>query len=1148
MLIVTAPYAHADVRISGNSYAQSGSTSLHSVPSSRTLHQEEADWFQLSHYGLNRPSPNARAHALKQARSLRPLVPVPPPAGGGSWTPLGPAPLSTSNCSAYCRNVGNTTGRITAIAINPKNSQEIWLGTADGGVWHTMDGGKDWAPVFDTQQVLSIGSIAVDPNTPSTIYVGTGEANQNIDGYWGAGVFKSTDGGNTWTQLGLSDFDGLSIGRIAVDPDPNHSQTILLAASNPYDYEPQGVSPQPGIWQSTDGGTSWSLVLPTSTSLAGATDVTFDPANPSIDFAAIAQSDANSGVYQSNSAGAIGSWSLETALPNGDVNAQIKRISVAISQDGNAVYVAMADVNDDLLNCDIYVSPDTGATWKTYSVNNMGDMCVDSGGRQWEYELAFGIDPQNNGHAFLGGVDLWETIDGGQDWTNLTNSGGLSPASVHADIHAITPFVSNGAIDYYLGTDSGMWLGAGSGSTTTFTNLNGGGLNITQFYAGSVGPSDTPLFGGAQDNGEDMFTGGTQWQQMDLGDGGDTIVDPANTQYVYDEYTYGQIRKSTDGGQTWNDAMSGIAPRCVNSPYTGCDWKNFIAPYVMWHGNDQTLFAGTDKVYKTTNGAGTWAAISPVLDPHSCVNGIYVTGCPLSALAVAPSNVKYIYAGDDNGLLYFSTNGGSNWSSAGPSGNGEVCDSGGDCSPAGGIVTGIAVSPSSASTIYVTFSNFASGGHHVFKSTTSGSTFTDISKSLPNIPFESVVVDPNNANHVIVGSDVGVFISTDGGTSWSPLGTGLPNVAIDQIFADPNGQNLYVATHGRGMWETVLDPNVYTSAGGGSGNLVSLTEKGALRWTYAGSSAQHYPAYDNGSVFITDFYSTAYQLLALNAKTGAVLWHTTSASGFPTTDNGSLYASGANTYGYSEMLSLNESSGAAVWTYNTDDRAALTQPTVANGMVYFGSSDGYVYALSASTGALVWKSVQLCYTCSIGIEYQPAVDSTQVYVVNGDEQSLVELNAMNGQEGWYDKGSQYPYITTSSPPLASGGMVYFAGDTQTSSNDIVAVSAQTGYLDWYYAMGSTSAATTSTPALSGGILFCGSSDDNVYAVNAGSGALVWKHATGNTAGSAVVADGIVYVGSADTYLYALKASTGAQIWRYSMGSSASPTLPSAVGA
>lgn len=743
------------------------SNRLQGPPLQQSLKKQEGDWFQLSHFGSFSPAPDARITAIAQAKGL------PKSNISGTWSPLGPQPIDTSKCPpSICGQYGLVSGRITAVAFNPGNSNEVWAGAADGGLWHSTDGGAHWAAVTDTQPTLSIGSIAVDPNNPSTIYVGTGEANSNIDAYWGVGILKSTDDGSTWTNYGFKNFGGLGIGKIVVDP--ANSQILLLSAIVDAPIGPPGgpskTNKQKGIWRSTNGGSSWTHVLTGSSPSTPGTDVAFDPANPNVAFAGLGGLTTASGIYTSTDNGQT--WKrISAGLPTGN---SVGRVSLGISSNGTHLYAVMANSKGDLLGNAIYISTNSGTNWKAQKVSKVPGMVDDDSEDQWWYDSVVGVDPTDSSGktVFVGGVDLWNSNDAGKTWVNLTNT--YAGGSVHADQHALAFFGNpHTNSSFYLGNDGGVWSSQTGGDS--FNDLNSGGLNITQFYSGSIGETgmDAQLYGGAQDNGEDQYptgaTGQATWNEVYGGDGGDTAVDYTNNAVVYEETYNGvairAINRSTNGGNTWSPAG-----------FNSGDPSNFVMPFVMSPNNNNELLAGTNRVYRTTDQGSSWNVIGGPFDGSQ----------PISAIVVAPSNDNYIYVGDDAGQVHETTNGGSSWN------GGKVSGS------TGGMVRGIAVDPSNPSIVYVSFANFASGkGHHLFKSTNAGASWSDISSTLPNIPFSSVLVIQNQ---VVVGSDVGVFASSDGGSTWSQLGSGLPNVAIDQVFANRSGTKLFLATHGRGMW------------------------------------------------------------------------------------------------------------------------------------------------------------------------------------------------------------------------------------------------------------------------------------------------------------------------------------------------------------
>jgi photosystem II stability/assembly factor-like uncharacterized protein len=774
------------------------------------LLQAEAQWFQLSHFGTKATPLDGYSKALAEAARI-PRGPTTALANTGTWRPLGPQPISSGG-TLY-------SGRLTAVAVSPTDSRNIWIGGADGGVWNSIDGGA-WTPKFDGEPTLAIGSIAIDPHSANTIYVGTGESNQSGDSYWGEGIFKSTNGGSTWTQLGGTIFPGATIGQLAVDP--NNSLDILAAVeinlgslppNSPTKMSPNSsghsrsglpmcrvASPgaactsgsilsRAGIWESTNGGTSWTQVLADGSSVDGGeppdagTDLVWDPHNSGVAYAVMGNEfdggttsyTSIAGVYKSINSGST--WTqLKSGLPTGN---NIFRGSIGISHDGSTLYTIFANAATSggtfgaVLNSDVYVSTNSGSSWTAHTVP--ADMASDHSEDQWWYDIYSQVDPTNKATAYIGGVDVWQTTSTGKTWTNITKV--YTGGTVHPDQHALA-FQSSTSSSYYFGNDGGVWSGTSGGS---FTNLNSG-LNLTQFYGGSLGDvgSDAQLYGGAQDNGESQYpisacstcrSPTAQWNEVFGGDGGDTVVDYSNNATVYEEYVFGQINKSTDGGVHWSPATTGIST---------ADPVNFIMPYIMSPNSHTELFAGTDRLYRTTSSASSWSPYSPNQDGST----------PVSAVAVAPGHDGDVYYGDNLGNIYATTTGGSTWAKVTPTGT------------TGGLVTGLAVDPTNPLVVWATYADFASAsGEHLFRSTNGGTSWTDMSLALPNIPFESVLVFPVNHNEIVVGTDVGLFYTNNSGTNWYQVGVGLPNVAIDQIFTPRDASGLYVATHGRGMWE-----------------------------------------------------------------------------------------------------------------------------------------------------------------------------------------------------------------------------------------------------------------------------------------------------------------------------------------------------------
>ena len=672
----------------------------------------------------------------------------------GTWQLIGPSTLN---------EYGQVdSGRISAIAVDPTNNQIVYAGAAQGGIWKTTDGGGAWTPLTDTQASLAIGSIAIDPQNHLTIYVGTGEDNNSIDSYYGEGILKSTDGGNTWTNIpgpfAGGEGGGARIGGLAVQP--NNASVVLAAVGC--------CAPGPsGVYRSANGGQTWTQVL--NAGYAEAYNVIFDPHTPNTAYASL---DAN-GVYKSTNAGvtwAAANGAGASALPlsgNG-------RVALAMDPNTTTTLWAAIASNTNSNLAGLFKTTDGGNTW-----TNLPDTPSFCGTQCW-YDLALAVQPGNSNVIFAGGQATYappsggsvvQSLDGGDTWTIYDN--------LHPDTHALA-FSQDGSI-LYVGNDGGMFSTNQVASTKiNWTDLNAG-LATEQFYPGlSVDPNNVNIaFGGTQDNSMEAYYGTTAWTSVACGDGGVTLIDNTTSpDTVYTNCIELSVLKSTDGGQTFQSAQNGI---------NTSDRVNWTPPAAMDPTNLKRLYFGTQHVYQTTNGAGLWTQISPDL----------TNGDTLSAIAVSPVNPGTVWAASTDSRVSLTLNAlngaTASWSNV----------TGTNMLPPR-YITALAADPHQADTAYVTFSGFTGYGDnlgHVFITTNSGASWTDISGNLPNLPVDDIVVDPEQANTIYVATDFGVFYTTNGGAAWATLVTGLPRVAVLSLKLHPS-RNLFAATHGRSMWET----------------------------------------------------------------------------------------------------------------------------------------------------------------------------------------------------------------------------------------------------------------------------------------------------------------------------------------------------------
>ena len=651
---------------------------------------------------------------------------------------------------------GNIGGRVRSILIHPTITNIMWCGGVDGGVWKSTNSGASWFPLNDFMANLAVASMAMDPSNANVLYAGTGEGFFNGDSVRGAGIFKSIDGGTTWFQLASTATSSFNyVNRIALDP--NNGQNLLAATRT-------------GVYLSSNGGTNWSFILGTEM-----LDVAFHPSDSTM---AIAAGWNGNAFYSTNGGHA---WIAATGLPIPGGFA-IGRVEIAYSRSSPNIVYASVDNNQG----EVYVSMDGG---QTYGLVNTGNNYLSSQG--W-YDNAVWVDPTNPNVVIVAGTDVWESMDGGSTFTDI---GGYS-GSIHPDQHTI---VSSPAYDgssvrtLYVGNDGGMFCAFDAynvSSTNGWETLNNN-LGITQFYGAAGNTNTSVIVGGTQDNGTLRYspTGGPEdWTQMFGGDGGFAAADQTDPNYFYGEYVYLQIHRSTDSGLSSDYIYSGITEAGNSGP-------NFISPFVLDPNNPNVMLGGGTQLWQSTNVkavAPSWTSIKPSV------------GSPISAIAVAPGNSSIIWVGHNSGAVYYTVNGTSGsptWIQANlgtPNLPARYCSR-------------IAICPTNANKVYVTFGGFNSG--NVWRTTDSGVTWSNISANLPAAPINSIVIAPADPNTIYVGGVVGVFGSSNDGASWSTGNDGPANAEVDELFW--LGRSLVAATHGRGVFSITpaLGPATLAAAG-----------------------------------------------------------------------------------------------------------------------------------------------------------------------------------------------------------------------------------------------------------------------------------------------------------------------------------------------
>jgi photosystem II stability/assembly factor-like uncharacterized protein len=695
----------------------------------------------------------------------------------------------TSTTSMTWRSTGpnNVGGRTRAIAISPADHNVIYAAGVSGGVWKSTDAGESWTPKSDLTQNLIVSCLAIDPNNSNTIYAGTGEGFFNIDALRGSGVLKSTDGGDTWTLLQsfntvLSSVKYYYIYKIVVRSD---NSNILYAAL------------LGGVYQSTNAGASWNR-LSVGASSYFCTDLVADPNTPTTLYAAFGfdlYSPSHDGVYKTTNGGST--WSkLTTGFPTSGYG----RISLAIGKGNSQILYACLSDSAKSNTYGIEKTTNGGANWFAVAkpqdnTSAVGDSHL---GNQGWYNNVITVDPTNADIAYTGGINLFKTVNGGTSWSRISD--GYGTPYVHVDQHAITIDPTN-VSTVYFGNDGGIFKSTDGGGSFSAKNS---GYITTQFYSCAFHPTVDIRIGGTQDNGTLKTNTSSVGNQIFGGDGGYTAIDYNTPTTYYTEYVYLSIRKTTNGSSsspTWSRVLNGIPTGSGSSDGT-TDRCAFIAPFVMDPSNPQVLVAGTFRIYRTTNGASSWSALTTDLTGDGDgSNQVGSQSSWITAITIAPSNSSTIYVGTSGSSTVTSriiatTNLFGSYSNVTKA---PLPDR---------FVSSLAVDAADNTHVFAGFQGYntstAATPGHIFESTNTGTTWTDISGDLPDIPVNKLLIDPDNAEHIIAATDLGVFETMNGGTNWvTTSGSGsMPNVPVFDLSMRRFDRVILAATHGRGMYQS----------------------------------------------------------------------------------------------------------------------------------------------------------------------------------------------------------------------------------------------------------------------------------------------------------------------------------------------------------
>jgi photosystem II stability/assembly factor-like uncharacterized protein len=689
------------------------------------------------------------------------------------------------------RNIGSATmgGRIAAVdAVDESGKITVFVGSASGGVWKSINGGTTFKPVFDREAVQSIGAIAIDPSNHKTVWVGTGESWTRNSVSIGNGVYKSTDGGDNWTNMGLKDSE--HIARIVVDS--TESNTVYACATGHL----WNDNDERGVYKTTDGGKTWKKVLAGANAATGCAMLATNPQEPKTIYAAMwdfrrqgwtfRSGGPGSGLFKTTDGGEH--WTeISPATAQGLPEKPYGRIALAVAPSKPNVVYAMIESKQSAL----YRSDDAGKTWKKEDA---------SAYMVWRpfYFANLIIDPKNENKLFKTDLILLVSVDGGRSFSATANG--------HGDYHTVWIDPSN-TNQVYAGDDGGFWSST-DGGTRWARAWN---LPAAQFYHVSVDNSNPyHVYGGLQDNsawvGDSSYPGGvtnSRWENIYGGDGFWVFEDPADPAYIYAESQGGEIARVN------RHTLSGrnIKPQPqYNEKKLRFNWNT---PIHMSPNEKGTIYIGAQFLFRSLDHGQSWERISPDLstnDPEKQKQeesgGITVDNSAaemhtsIYSISESPKNGQLIWAGTDDGNLQITRDGGKTWT--------NVVDKISGLSKNSWVST-VTASRFNEGTAYATFDRHTFGDMkpYVYKTTDFGSTWTALVNDQSGVTGYAHVIteDTVDPNLLFLGTEFGLWISIDGGKQWAQYkGSSFPAVAVRDIVVQPRESDLVLATHGRGIW------------------------------------------------------------------------------------------------------------------------------------------------------------------------------------------------------------------------------------------------------------------------------------------------------------------------------------------------------------
>ncbi len=709
------------------------------------------------------------------------------------------------------RSIGPTrqSGRFVDFAVVQQQPTTFYAATGSGHLWKTANNGITFEPLFENEAIFSISDVAVAPSDPNIVWIGTGEANNSRSTYWGAGVYKSTDAGKTWKNMGLK--ESHHIGRVVIHP-TNPDIVYVAALGHLY-----SMNPERGLYKTTDGGQTWEKILGPVVRKRhiGVVDVVMDPTNPDILYAATYDKERlpwtfnlggpGSGIYKTVDAGE--NWQkLGGGLPEG----MLGRIGIDVYlRNSNIVYACIENANKEgmsdeeryqelregkssrgMIDGEVYRSDDAGETWTKVSPDGQS-----IGGAPGYYYGQIRIDPNDDKVVHVLSAASWGTKDGGKTWDRR-------PLGFGGDDHALWIDPDN-SDHILLGYDHGLGITYDRGKNWYHPD----NLSLAQFYAVGYDFSyPYRVAGGLQDNGSKMGPSTSRdgrtihfedWEGVGGGDGMYNEFDWKTNRYLYNESQFGPL-------QRW-DLKTGESQRIAYSSQNPKLRWNWNSPILVSPHNSDVIYHAGNVLVKSTFRGENWKEISPDLttnDPKKLTTGKGGDGniqyCTITTIDESPLVEGLLWVGTDDGNVWVTKDDGKNWTKC----NDKIMGN------PGYWVSRVAASPNNPGTAYVSYTGYRRDDFRpfVYKTTDYGETWTSIAANLPDEPINVIREHHKNPDLLFVGTDFAVYVSINGGKSWSMMKNNMPTQPVQDLKIHPRENDLIVATHGRGIYIADISP------------------------------------------------------------------------------------------------------------------------------------------------------------------------------------------------------------------------------------------------------------------------------------------------------------------------------------------------------